>query len=214
MTSSLDEEVVRSCRIEVNPPAPPGEYVEPFTTIEIKQNPLVLMSSIGEYLAQNNITFKINWDKFRFKCSSIIDEETIVFHINLFSSPVSGTYYVECQKRLGCGFKFQSIYRKLLSALLNISNIDVEVRSSENYISLDKECMVHILDMARSSNILEKSEALRFLTRYGKDLDRVYIPEVLSITHDILRKYGTGTKNRPEVADTVRCAQKCYDRYN
>lgn len=206
--SSLEETLTRSCRpYDYTPPYPPEGHFDKYTSLELTDNPFMIMVRIGEYLTKNNIHHETRWDKFKMKCSAIIDQERIPFIIRIFATYQSGTYQAEFQRRSGCTIKFQGLYRRLVSELLK-SPLDKPIYDiTPNVIKLEDDTLHHLYQMIESECVDVKVQAMRLLALCGSQVDHRHIPKIVSICIRAITSHYS--KRQGLSTDIIRCSLVC-----
>lgn len=207
--SDLDGVVMRSCRLP-EPPSPPGGYYEQNYSVRVQETDLfTLMSRLKACLDRNQVQVEnVNWDKYKFRCSKIIEEETIPFVIRVFSSADELPYFLEFQKRSGCSLKFAELYQQLVASL---SGKDT-CTSCPNKFELDAQTCKSLYDMLNSNYLENKTQALRTIASHLQHIDPKYIPAILEVCTYILIMNKDSSEKNLLAKDLNRCAGMCVDQ--
>jgi hypothetical protein len=98
----------------VEPPSPPGGYLEPSYHFFSAANPTALVQSILALLATLQVDCTPKHEQFRIKCSAYRSCARLSFYVHVFVSESVQTakrYAVEFQRRSGDALHFSEIYR-------------------------------------------------------------------------------------------------------
>jgi hypothetical protein len=111
---ALSEAVVQ----RVEPPLPPGGYLEPSYHVFSTANPTALIQSVLNVLHQQQVDCVAKHEQFKIKCSAYRSCARLSFYVHVFSAGEgSKRYAVEFQRRSGDALHFSEIYRSAKRSL-------------------------------------------------------------------------------------------------
>jgi hypothetical protein len=103
----------------VEPPSPPGGYLEPSYHVFSSANPTALMQSVLNVLAAQQVDCEARHQEFKIKCHAYRSCARLSFYVHVFSvgEGTSKRYAVEFQRRTGDSMHFREIYRSAKRSL-------------------------------------------------------------------------------------------------
>jgi hypothetical protein len=106
---ALSEAVVQ----RVEPPSPPGGYLEPSYHVFSSANPVAIISSVLNVLHGQQVDCVVKHEQFKIKCAAYRSCARLTFYVHVFSVGEGNNkrYAVEFQRRSGDTLHFSEIYR-------------------------------------------------------------------------------------------------------
>jgi hypothetical protein len=106
---ALSEAVIQ----RVEPPSPPGGYLEPSYHVFSSANPTALVQSVLNVLHQQQVDCVVKHEQFKIKCAAYKSCARLSFYVHVFSVGEGSVkrYAVEFQRRSGDALHFSEIYR-------------------------------------------------------------------------------------------------------